>query len=158
MCGMPQSTDELGEPSHRGLGIASSPSVFNGGLCGSVVSGSGSESNRNMGEQIRGLCISQRPSESTCKASHSRSRGSASAAVSSEEGIDTVSDECERAEDKRASKTRLLAGSRQSCVSPVCSVTPCGVRGTLKRSSKISGFCKRPTLAKSLAFLLLGIS
>ena len=50
--------------------------------------------------------------------------GNTSVAVPPQEDIDTVSNEWERAEAEMESKSSLVARSRQSCVSFVCSMTP----------------------------------
>ena len=39
MFGMPESTDELEESTHCGVGIASSPRALRGGVRGALVSG-----------------------------------------------------------------------------------------------------------------------
>ena len=50
MQGTPESTDEVAESIHRGVGMASSPKTLSGGVPGAGVSGSGSQSSLNMGE------------------------------------------------------------------------------------------------------------
>ena len=50
MEGTLESTDEVGESIHRGVGMASSPKTLSGGVPGEGLLGSGSESSLNMGE------------------------------------------------------------------------------------------------------------
>ena len=109
--GTPESTDEVGEATYCGVGMASNPNALSGGAPRVGVSGSQSVSSLNMGEWYNGLCISLRPNESSWKASTPAGEFSVSGIGSFGEDTEAVSNELECIEVGREPKSSRLARS-----------------------------------------------